>query len=93
VAFAAVAFALPFAAFGFARAFVPRSPPKRVARVAGRLPRTPGSSVFSVIDQPVYVSRPPLGASRIQRLVKPAACHGVEGSRRTLLMDARRWTA
>ena len=39
-----------------------RSPPNRVGRVAGRLPRTLSSSVFSLICRPVYVSRAYLGA-------------------------------
>ena len=45
-------------------AFFRRSPPNRVGRVAGRLPRTLSSSVFSVISPPVYVSRAPVGAPR-----------------------------
>ncbi len=59
--FALVAVAdFPFALFR-------RSPPNRVGRVAGRLPRTLSSSVFSVISPPVYVSRTRLGAPRIRR--------------------------
>ena len=66
-----------------------RSRPKRVGRVAGRLPRTLSSSDFSVISEPVYVSRSPLGAFAL-RLMKPAAPRGVEGSEEdSILMDAR----
>jgi hypothetical protein len=65
------------AGFGFA---APRSRPKRVGRVSGRLPRTLWSSVVLVIDQPVYVSLRALGAFAPVDWVKPVACSGVEGS-------------
>ena len=39
-----------------------RSAPNLVGRVAGRLPRTLSSSLFSLIAEPVYVSRVRLGA-------------------------------
>jgi hypothetical protein len=78
----AAAFGFGFAlvaGFGFAAA-LERSPPKRFARVAGRLPSTPASSfppaafgfarlaVFSLIRFPVYVSHRPIAGETNKNL-------------------------
>jgi hypothetical protein len=64
----AFALALPSPA-SVARALPPsreRSARSPVGRVAGRLPRTPASSLlFALIDPPVYVSRPALAGETI----------------------------
>src|SRR4051794_25277562 len=63
--------ALGFAA-GLAVAFAPsrdRSARRPVGRVAGRLPRTPGSSLlFALMGSPVYVSRRALAGQTINDL-------------------------
>jgi hypothetical protein len=93
---AAFGFGLLAGAFGFAAVLRVRSPPTRVARVAGRLPSTPASSLlvfalaffrlagFSLIGFQSTFAVVRLRGKR-KETVKPAARQGVEGIERHIV--------